>query len=363
MDESGFTGDDLYNPNQPHFVISSTLIGDEEASEILRRCFPRYQGPEFKFTTIWRREAHHDGLRAFAREIPALSDRIFLWVVDKRFSLLVKMFDYLVEPSLYAAGRDFYAGGYAMRYLNTVHRDILKFGTPAMYDDAVRLWDAFARNPSAATMAPLRTYLEDVAQTSRHPISTIFAMMHEGTKRFEASNERLEDFTDSSEIQVTSILSTMTYWRQHRAEDFDLVHDESASFLRQQDLWETLVCNDAKSLPFEQANGTIVELPLRVRSTTAAKSQDSPAIQLCDLLAGLGAKMAVAFDKTKQDPFLLELAALGAGELISGGVRPHDDYANGPAPPRDGPDMLDRMTEFLEPHLAHKISARAKRSE
>ncbi len=45
IDESGFTSDDLYNPDQRYFVIASTLIGDDEAEQILRRCFPRSQGP------------------------------------------------------------------------------------------------------------------------------------------------------------------------------------------------------------------------------------------------------------------------------------------------------------------------------
>jgi hypothetical protein len=27
IDESGYTGNDLYNPKQPHFVIASSLVG------------------------------------------------------------------------------------------------------------------------------------------------------------------------------------------------------------------------------------------------------------------------------------------------------------------------------------------------
>lgn len=37
IDESGYTGSDLYNLDQPYFTIASSLIDDDEAAEILRR--------------------------------------------------------------------------------------------------------------------------------------------------------------------------------------------------------------------------------------------------------------------------------------------------------------------------------------
>lgn len=351
IDESGYTGGDLYNADQPHFVVASSLIGDDEAADILRRAFPRYRGPEFKFSNIWRRRVHRDGLLAFAREIPAISDRLFLYGIDKRFSLIVKMFDYLVEPSFRAGGFDYYGGGYARRYMNLVHRDILRFGSQKLYDDSARLWDEFARRPSPETMAALRVHLDQTAARWPHPISTIFGMLAEGSRRFESSNPSLETFEDSSEIYLTSVLSTVTYWRQQRDEDFDLRHDESSNFLRRRDMWDALLRVDYASPPLEQANGSTVTFPLRVRSTSAVRSHDSRAVQLCDLVAGLGAKAAPGLDGRSRDPFLVDLVLAGAGELTVGGVRPHDDYADEGIPRASGPDVLDHVVDLLEPYF------------
>ena len=352
LDESGFTGDDLLHDQQPHFVLASSLVGDEEAEAIMRRCFPRFQGPEFKFKVLWRRrEVHRDGLRALAAELPAVADRAFLFVVDKRFALLGKMFDYLAEPVFRATGRDFYRDGYAMRYMNTVHRDVLRAGGADVYEGATARWNAFARAPSTTNFKALQNYLGEIVQTSVHPISTIFGMLSKGASFFEASNSDLSDFTDSNEIQVTSILSSITHWRQRESEDFDIVHDESTSFDSQQELWSTITRDDFTSPPFRQANGTIVELPLRVRSTTGVRSETSSAIQFADLLAGLGAKFALTSDSDERDPFLIDLVKRGAGALTSGGVRPHDDYAVGGVPLRVGPDPLDTMTDLLAPYF------------
>jgi|GEM_PF-1154808 hypothetical protein len=354
IDESGYTGGDLYNPQQPYFTIASSLIGDDGAAEILRRCFPRYQGAEYKFVNIWKRDTHRNGLRTLAAEIPALADRLFFYVIDKRFSLIVKMFEYLVEPTFTAGGYDYYGNGYARRYMNTIHRDFLRFGSEDLYEETAKRWDAFARTPSRTTMDALREHLGRTASSSKHPISTIFAMLAEGARRFELANVDLAAFTDSSEIQLTAVLASVVHWRQRRPEDFDVVHDESSNFLRQRDVWDTILRDDCEPGPVEMGDGTSVEFPLRVRSTTAVRSHESAAVQLCDVIAGLGAKVSLSFDGREKDPFMVELIALGAGELTFNGVKPHEDYADGPMPRRTGPDMLDHMVGLLEPHFKRR---------
>ena len=98
-------------------------------------------------------------------------------------------------------------------------------------------------------------------------------------------------------------------------------------------------------------DGTSVEFPLRVRSTTAVRSHDSAAVQLCDVVAGLAAKACLSFDGREKDPFIVELIAHGAGELTFNGVKPHEAYADDPIPRKTGPDVLDHMVGLLEPHF------------
>lgn len=361
IDESGFTGDDLYNPEQRYFVIASTIIGDDEAEQILRRCFPRYQGPEFKFTNIWRRGNNRNGLRALAAEIPEMADRVFTFVVDKRFSLLIKIFDYLVEPAAYASGYDWYADGWGMRYMNTVHRDLLLHGSEELYDETVRLWDAFARSPSDDTLAAFADHVDRTTAVSDPPLSSMFDLLRRGVSGFRARNPRLEHFEDSSEIQVTSVFSSIAWWRQRRPEDFDLVHDESSAFLKQRGMWDTMLRDDVEPQRLPMSNGTDVELPIRVRSTTGVRSQDSAAVQLCDVLAGFAAKAAPGLGGGTGDQFILELVMLGAGELVYGGVMPHALYVDGRRPRRrEGPDAVDRMVDLLRPHLNRVIEKRRR---
>jgi hypothetical protein len=358
IDESGFTGDDLYNPDQRFFTIVSTIIEEDEAKEILVRCFPQYQGNEYKFTNIWKRERSRAGLRDLAAELPRLEDRAFVWIIDKRFCLLTKLVDYLVEPGAYEAGYDWYADGWGLRYMNTIHRDLVEHGADELYDAMIRTWDAFARDPSSEHLDRLQEHLERGKATSEPPLPSLFDLLLRGLEHFRNRNPNLAHFRDSSEIQVTSVFSTITWWRQHRPEDFELVHDDSSAFLKQRELWGTMLRDDFVAPPFPIANGTEVELPLRVRSTTAVRSHDSHSVQFCDILAGLLAKAGPGLVGGSHDPFIVELVLAGAGALSYSGVMPHALYVDGPPQRRDGPDMVDRMTELLRPYLDKKMAGR-----
>lgn len=179
-----------------------------------------------------------------------------------------------------------------------------------------------------------------------------------GLQSFKATYAELDWFNDTSEIQLTTVFSTVIRWRQQFADDIALVHDESSNFLRQRDLWATMLRDDFSSPPMPVGNGTMIEFPLRVRSTTSMASHLSPAIQLCDIVAGLGAKLNMTLQGRERDPFLMELVELGAGELIQEGVRPYAEYADGLPPSRDGPDMVDRLMELLEPELERRLAGR-----
>jgi hypothetical protein len=136
------------------------------------------------------------------------------------------------------------------------------------------------------------------------------------------------------------------------------VHDDSSAFLKQRELWGTMLRDDFVAPPFPIANGTEVELPLRVRSTTAVRSHDSHSVQFCDILAGLLAKAGPGLVGGSHDPFIVELVLAGAGALSYSGVMPHALYVDGPPQRRDGPDMVDRMTELLRPYLDKKMAGR-----
>ncbi len=102
FDESGFPGHNYLDPLQPIFSIASNCLEPLLAEEILKQSFPKYNGDEFKFSILWKTKRNQ--FIELARKLSEYGDSIKFWIVDKHFAVMVKMVDFLIEPSVTAAG-------------------------------------------------------------------------------------------------------------------------------------------------------------------------------------------------------------------------------------------------------------------
>ena len=61
IDESGYTGFDLLNPDQRFQGASAIAISDEDAARLIREHFPQLQAQELKYRALSRRPVNHHG--------------------------------------------------------------------------------------------------------------------------------------------------------------------------------------------------------------------------------------------------------------------------------------------------------------
>jgi hypothetical protein len=229
FDESGQTGTHLFDPIQPYFTLGSTNIEEAEAADILNRCFPHRQGNELKSQKLLRRPQGRRGFLEFAREVGKTPDRFCTVKIGKRFAVVSKMVDFLVEPLLHARGYDFYASDYAVRFANSacfVFEHLLE-GSDA--ENLMRLYNEFARKPSVATLRPLQAALEAAERSGPFGGEVTLGLMAEGARQFEALRD-LDAFEDSNDIHVTAVVQCMAHWQARSPGPFEVVHDESIHF-------------------------------------------------------------------------------------------------------------------------------------
>lgn len=92
-----------------------------------------------------------------------------------------------------------------------------------------------------------------------------------GAEMFHRFHE-LDSFRGSNELQQGTMLAVVSYWRQKHPEDFAVVHDASSNFLRGKGMWERITNSSVPEQRHRKGDGTFVEFPLRVVSTTAIDS-------------------------------------------------------------------------------------------
>ncbi len=345
LDESGYTGRQLLDARQPHFVLASSRIGDEAAEKILRYAFPRYQAAEFKFENIWGRPRSQRRLPEFAEAVGDVAEKVYIWHLDKRFCLLIKMIEFLMEPTIYDAGYDFYAGGYGSQLANYVHFGLTQIAADGVYDQTLQAYYRFARHPTPDNRLRLSADLAALSLVAPSELTFFYDASRRGLHVFDR-HHRAETFEDTLELYVTSVLNVVGYWAQRGVRDMRILHDESAGFMKQRDLWSAMTSPDVPPQRQPVLNGPDIEFPLPVRATEPLRSHDSPAVQLCDLVAGLAAKV---FAKAAQDePALMQaISQTGFAQIDTNGVAAGTSFPKRAPRRRSGPDPVDRMVGIV----------------
>lgn len=189
-------------------------------------------------------------------------------------------------------------------------------------------------------------------------VKIFFDQMILGAGRFSHYND-LSIFKGSDELQLTCMVATITHWRKLYNENFAAVHDATANFLRRRETWERMTNETVPQQMISLGDGTTVEFPLRVTSTTAVDSKKNYSVQFCDVLAGLSARVFDARIKGTDREMLNDVLLAGMGKLRWNGVRPDTIFPD-KIPPRRltgsgfcGPD--DRC------HLRPPQSCRSRR--
>ena len=110
IDESGYTGFDLLNPDQRFQGATALSITDEAAARLVKEHFPKLRAAELKYQALARRPANCERLLNLQRD--ALSHyKCVTYICDKRYLLMLMFMDYAVEPFYYERGVDFYEDG------------------------------------------------------------------------------------------------------------------------------------------------------------------------------------------------------------------------------------------------------------
>lgn len=345
FDESGYTGYNLLDPVQPVFTVASASIDEGAAEAILRACFPNYQGAEFKFSNIWK-TGSKAGLLAFAQALVPLADSTFVYMIDKRFGVLTKIVDFLIEPMVTNAGYDFYGDGFAWKFSNYIHFGFEHYARPDLLGSLLSAYQVFSRDPTEENLAALRWRLRVMANSIEEPVKTFLEQMADGAEAFHRFTD-ISIFRSSNELHTTTMFASIAYWRQRFPEDFAVIHDASSTFLRNRALWENMTNPDVPEQLSRAGDGSETMFPLRVVSTTAVDSKDSYAVQFCDILAGLSARH-FAHKEGPDRAFLDEAIDAGLSSLTYNGIRPQLIFPDQIPPKRlAGPDAVDQLAAII----------------
>jgi Protein of unknown function (DUF3800) len=290
FDESGFTGPDLLNEDQPYFVYASHDLSQQEASEFLENLKADFglQGGELKATRLKRRR----DWELLSNRICEISDRRSRVVTsEKRAALAGKFYEYFFEPVLAENNFAFYRVDF--------HRYMVNAILSLMRDSGAEY-----SGLSAQMQAFMRSFEPDDAPdifgaNGQHPIEMerIQKFCLGYADRIAAETEHLRPGNDETgkwalDLTSTSLFSLLFHWWGHRHARIRVLCDVSKPLLPMADYFNAWVGQD-QSVQVTNGRRSAELRGNLVAPIEFGSSVEHPTIQLADLLAGMTADFCI----------------------------------------------------------------------
>ena len=114
LDECGFTGEDLFNSEQPIFTLASIDLSEEVCHELKDKYFSSVQAYELKHSNLAKRPKQQEMVINLIKGLGSNYPKsVKFSVAHKRYVLVTKIVDILIETLAYEDGinltsRNFY---------------------------------------------------------------------------------------------------------------------------------------------------------------------------------------------------------------------------------------------------------------
>lgn len=283
IDESGNSGENLFDPEQPVFVLAAAHIAESEATRLASSLAGG--ADEAHYTKLRKRASGQRRILDFIRD-PALdATSVRASVHHKPYMAQAKFVDLLFEPVAHAAGRDLYADDGALE-LSFIFYTMGRQASPTYWDRMMSAFVEFVWRPSAATAVALVDLMELATDESGdHPVGELLAMIPRDPLLLLAWHGRApgEQSADALDPALSAAVEQVRWWGE-RLGPFLLVYDESRLMgrwsARLQALSDPAVAAEYVVTPTNRMSA------LALAGLAPATSHDSPQVQVADVVAG-----------------------------------------------------------------------------
>ena len=285
IDESGYTGFDLLNPEQRFQGASAIAISDDEAMRLIKDHFPKLQAVELKYRSLARRPGNHQRLLNLQRDVLS-GYKCVTYICDKRFLLLLMFMDYAVEPFYYERGVNFYEDGQNYGLASLLYRVGPALLGRTEFDGVLA---AFQRAVKEKSPESLQALVFATRKTRwRELPEALGPLAQYGAPECLQAIATPGVSTDAAFIVLQSLISRLEVMASG---PYRIEHDQSKNLLTYHDLLLRYIRHD-QEIEFRQSEIASIKFPLKLMSVCQVDSKTSPAVQLADVVIGAAIEAA-----------------------------------------------------------------------
>ena len=290
------------------FVIASLKLDEAACDQLKQTFFGAVKSKELKHTALSGRPKQQQMVLDFMTHLRDNPGVVKLAAAHKRFALVCKSVDLLVETAAHEDGIDVYDQGFNLALANIVYWTMPVFGGEAFFSEFLRRLQIMIRKRTPEAYASFCRMV--FTQYANPGLNELLSWYRVSLYRLGSSFL----FTlpeDTLDLGFTLALVNMAEWRAETSEELYLVHDRSSAMAKQAHIWETFV--DPNLPPAEVGyDRRKMKFPIAIERTDFEPSENHAGLQLADVAAGAMARYARWLAKHQEEPdgYAMELSKI-----------------------------------------------------
>lgn len=316
FDESGFTGDNLLNPEQKVFVYGSVVCSEKEAEEIVFTLIEKYkiQNRELKGRQLVNSTK---GKKAIMEILTHFQGRMRAVAINKKFALAGKFFEYIFEPVIASKSSLFYYEDFHKFIANILYLDFLLKGETA--EVIFHEFETFIRKGEFDNITLLfsENYPDEIFPPLKHILK--FAYAHQETIIQEI--DTLPTWT--LDLTATSLVTLLTEWGEKFGQ-VKAVCDQSKPLIYQQEIFDAMTGSEDDKFIYVGHKKKLITFNL-AEPIILSDSKETFGIQIADVVS---ASVVYALNEENDDPFALEIREIFPELLSKYNIMPDNSYVD-----------------------------------
>lgn len=305
FDETGHTGANLLDADQPVFVLASVQLSDSDTTRILGG-----KAKEIKFARLRRSRAGRRRIIEILNSAFLSEDHMLVSGMHKPFMIVAKMVDLLVETLMHRRGIDLYKRGANLALANMLHFCLPVFLGQETFENLKVRFVEMVRIPSPERINSFYAVVERAYADHRDKEFAVDLAVLLATRTM--AEEYAEVWGDSQlDPSIPSFVRHASVWTEKLGTRFTIIHDQSKPLENQQVLLEAMMSTTDQPIEigYDRRKGVF---PITAVGIDFRDSEEVAQLQLADLLAGSAGYCLRAAVLGVQGEFSKELLATRA---------------------------------------------------
>ncbi|HMI79004.1 MAG TPA: DUF3800 domain-containing protein [Ferruginibacter sp.] len=284
FDESGNTGSDLLDKNQPVFVLASVKFTFSQALE-LTQLF-QTNADELKFNRLKKYHKNHSRIIAFLNHELISDETVKIALFHKEYCICVHTVDRLIEPLAHKDGLDFYKDG-----LNLAYTNLLFYCTAVLCDREI--WEQYKidfiklfKQRDVDSILSFYETVQNLMKSSDKRGTDFSASLSPIFMSHEIIHDILGDWdTNNFDPMLTGFINLIDNWGRKTNTNFFAFVDYSKSLNHFRHIIDK-VNNIVIKQQIVGADRRTLQLPLKLIDVKFEDSKKNPVVQIADIIAG-----------------------------------------------------------------------------